>query len=106
MAPIGLRRFGNVSGLSPRSGCPRLQTSSHPNSSSTATRGSAISRGNVYDAEYAAAEHLESYLRTVFGFIGVTDLEFVAADGVQLSPEHRQRALKGTLESAGQLPAA
>jgi len=66
----------------------------------------AISRGNVYDGANAAAEHLESYLRTVFGFIGVTDLEFVAADGVQLSPEHRERALKGALETVGQLRAA
>jgi FMN-dependent NADH-azoreductase len=66
----------------------------------------AISRGNVYDGANAAAEHLESYLRTVFGFIGVTDLEFIAADGVQIGPEHRERALKGALETAGQLRAA
>ena len=66
----------------------------------------AVSRGNFYDAEHAAAEHLESYLRTVFGFIGVTDLEFIAADGVQVGPEHRERALKGALETAGPLRAA
>jgi FMN-dependent NADH-azoreductase len=66
----------------------------------------AISRGNFYDAEHAAAEHLESYLRTVFGFIGVTDLEFITADGIQVGPEHRERALKGALETAGQLRAA
>ena len=66
----------------------------------------AISRGNFYDAQNAAAEHLESYLRTVFGFIGVTDLEFIAADGVQVGPEHRERALKGALEAAAQLRAA
>jgi FMN-dependent NADH-azoreductase len=66
----------------------------------------AISRGNFYDAEHAAAEHLESYLRTVFGFIGVTDLEFIAADGIQAGPEHRERALKAALETAGQLRAA
>jgi len=66
----------------------------------------ALSRGNFYDAQHAAAEHLESYLRTVFGFIGVTDLEFIAADGVQVGPEHRERALKGALETAGQLRAA
>jgi FMN-dependent NADH-azoreductase len=66
----------------------------------------AISRGNFYDAQNAAAEHLESYLRTVFGFIGVTDLEFIAADGVQVGPEHRERALTGALETAGQLRAA
>jgi FMN-dependent NADH-azoreductase len=66
----------------------------------------AISRGNFYDAEHAAAEHLESYLRTVFGFIGVTDLAFITADGIQVGPEHRERALKGALETAGQLRAA
>jgi len=66
----------------------------------------AVSRGNFYDAEHAAAEHVESYLRTVFGFIGVTDLEFITADGIQVGPEHRERALKGALETAGQLRAA
>jgi FMN-dependent NADH-azoreductase len=66
----------------------------------------AISRGNFYGAEHAAAEHLESYLRTVFGFIGVTDLEFIAADGIQAGPEFRERALKAALETAGQLRAA
>jgi FMN-dependent NADH-azoreductase len=66
----------------------------------------AVSRGGFYGAENAAAEHVESYLRTVFGFIGVTDLEFVAADGIQVGPEHRERALKGALETAGQLRAA
>jgi FMN-dependent NADH-azoreductase len=68
----------------------------------------AISRGGFYGpgAPNAAAEHLESYLRTVFGFIGVTDLEFVAADGVQIGPEHRERALQSALRTAGELRAA
>ena len=66
----------------------------------------AISRGNVYSGGNAAAEHLESYLRTVFGFIGVTDLEFVAADGVQIGPEQRAKAISGALEAANQLRAA
>ena len=68
----------------------------------------AISRGGFYGpgAPAEAAEHLETYLRTVFGFIGVTDLEFIAADGVQVGPENRERALKSALETAGQLRAA
>lgn len=65
----------------------------------------AISRGGFY-GEGAAAEHVESYLRTVFGFIGVTDLTFVAADGVQIGPEQRAKALSGALEAASQLRAA
>jgi FMN-dependent NADH-azoreductase len=66
----------------------------------------AMSRGNVYGGANAAYEHLESYLRTVFGFIGVKDLEFIAADGIQIGPEHREKALKDALEAAGALRAA
>jgi FMN-dependent NADH-azoreductase len=59
----------------------------------------AISRGNFYGqgAPAAAAEHLEAYLKTVFGFIGVTDLEFIVAEGVQVGPEHREKAIAGAL---------
>ena len=67
----------------------------------------ALSRGNFYgaDAPAAAAEHLEGWLRTVFGFVGVTDLEFVIAEGVQVGPEHRERALAGALAAAERLAA-
>jgi FMN-dependent NADH-azoreductase len=68
----------------------------------------AVSRGGFYGpaSPNAAAEHLESYLRTVFGFIGVTDLEFVSADGIQIGPEQREASLKGALEAASLLRAA
>ncbi|MBV9462129.1 MAG: FMN-dependent NADH-azoreductase [Bradyrhizobium sp.] len=68
----------------------------------------AISRGGHYGADtpMAALEHLETYLRGVFGFIGVTNLEFISADGIQLGPEHRDKALAGALEAATKLQAA
>ena len=68
----------------------------------------AISRGGFYGPQspFAAYEHVESYLRTVFGFIGVTDLEFVAAEGIQIGPEQRETSLKGALETASLLRAA
>ncbi|MGX4771377.1 FMN-dependent NADH-azoreductase [Bradyrhizobium guangdongense] len=68
----------------------------------------AISRGGHYGAEtpYAAGEHLESYLRWVFGFIGITSVEFIPADGIQLGPEHREKAITGALEAATSLRAA
>jgi FMN-dependent NADH-azoreductase len=66
----------------------------------------AVSRGGFYGPDNAAAEHVESYLRTVFGFIGVTDLTFLAADGIQIGPEQRAKALSGALEAASQLRAA
>jgi FMN-dependent NADH-azoreductase len=65
----------------------------------------AISRGNFYGpgAPAAAFEHVETYLRTVFGFIGIARLEFIVAEGVQVGPEHRERAVAQALESAAQL---
>src|SRR6476646_3880016 len=54
----------------------------------------------------AVGEHLETYLRWVFGFIGVKDLEFISADGVQVGPEHREKALAGALQAATNLHAA
>ncbi|MGJ4886646.1 FMN-dependent NADH-azoreductase [Bradyrhizobium sp. HKCCYLRH3099] len=67
----------------------------------------AISRGGRYGAEtpMAALEHVETYLRSVFGFIGVKDLTFIAADGVQMGPEHRAQALAHALDAAGRLAA-
>ncbi|WP_407174926.1 FMN-dependent NADH-azoreductase [Bradyrhizobium sp. STM 3562] len=68
----------------------------------------AISRGGFYGpgSPAEALEHLESYLRGVFGFIGVTKLEFISADGIQIGPEHREKALAGALQAATQLHAA
>jgi len=68
----------------------------------------AISRGGFYGAgtPAAALEHLETYLRGVFGFIGVTRLEFISADGLQVGPEHREKALANALEAATNLHAA
>ncbi|SDS05493.1 FMN-dependent NADH-azoreductase [Bradyrhizobium canariense] len=68
----------------------------------------AISRGGFYGAGTPAAigEHLETYLRWVFGFIGVTNPEFIFADGIQVGPEHREKALAGALQAATNLHAA
>lgn len=67
----------------------------------------AISRGGYYGADtpLAALEHTETYLRAVFSFIGVTDLVFIAAEGVQLGPEHREKAVKDALAIARGLAA-
>jgi FMN-dependent NADH-azoreductase len=68
----------------------------------------AISRGGFYGAGSPAAvgEHLETYLRWVFGFIGITDPEFISADGIQVGPEHREKAVAGALRAADALTAA
>lgn len=66
-----------------------------------------VSRGGFYGADSPSAgfEHLETYLRGVFGFIGVTP-EIITAEGVQVSPEQREKALAGALAAAGALQAA
>ena len=68
----------------------------------------AISRGNFYGpgAPAAAFEHVETYLRTVFGFIGVIRLDFIVAEGVQAGPEHRERGVAAGLKAAAELQAA
>jgi FMN-dependent NADH-azoreductase len=68
----------------------------------------AISRGGFYGpgTPAAALEHLESYLRGIFGFIGVTKLEFISADGIQVGPEHREKALASALQAVTTLRAA
>ena len=68
----------------------------------------AISRGGFYGADMptAAGEHLETYLRWVFGFIGIPNPEIIAADGLQMGPEHREKALTGAMQLATGLQAA
>ncbi|MDA9530473.1 MULTISPECIES: FMN-dependent NADH-azoreductase [unclassified Bradyrhizobium] len=68
----------------------------------------AISRGGYYGAgsPAAALEHLESYLRGVFGFMGISDAEFIIADGIQVGPDHREKALADALQAATSLRAA
>jgi FMN-dependent NADH-azoreductase len=57
----------------------------------------AISRGGFYD-DANALEHVETYLRGVFGFIGITP-EFVHADGIAVGPAQREAGIaNGLLE--------
>ncbi|HTV74065.1 MAG TPA: FMN-dependent NADH-azoreductase [Candidatus Acidoferrales bacterium] len=61
----------------------------------------ASSRGGVYsDGPMAALDHQETYLRQVFGFLGIADVEFVRAEGVSRGPDSRQRAIGRALAQA------
>ena len=66
----------------------------------------AMARGGFYDAgsPAAALEHLESYLRGVFNFIGI-EPEFVAADGLAIGPEQRETSIRQALGETVRLAA-
>ena len=38
-------------------------------------------------------EHQESYLQTLFGFLGVTDLRFVRAEGIAMGEAPKAQAM-------------
>lgn len=62
----------------------------------------AISRGGFYGAGAPAAafEHLESYLRAVFAFLGVVNPEIIVAEGLNVGPEQRAKAMQGAIDAA------
>jgi len=66
----------------------------------------ALARGGFYGEGSAAAglEHLESYLRGLFNFIGI-EPEFVLAEGLAVSPEQRELSLSKALDEALRLAA-
>lgn len=55
----------------------------------------ASARGGMYSTSDAgnAMEHQESYLKTVFGFFGVTDVRFVRAEGLAMGEAAKAAAL-------------
>ena len=66
----------------------------------------AMARGGFYNqgSPAAALEHLETYLRGVFNFIGI-EPEFVAADGLNISPQQREESIKLALGETVRLAA-
>ena len=52
----------------------------------------ASGRGGLY-GDASPADFQEAYLRQLFGFLGIAEVEFVRAEGVAYSPQHRADAL-------------
>jgi len=61
----------------------------------------ALAAGGAHQGQ--ATDFVEPYLRQVLGFLGITDITTVRADGVALSPEHRAAAIEQAMAS---IPAA
>ena len=66
----------------------------------------ALARGGIYSegSPARALEHLETYLAGVFNFIGI-EPEFVAADGLNISPEQRETSIRQALGETVRLAA-
>ncbi len=52
------------------------------------SRGGIYSQGPMTDFDFQ-----EAYLTRVFGFLGITDVEFIRAEGVNFSPDHKTAAV-------------
>ncbi|MFE3599874.1 FMN-dependent NADH-azoreductase [Streptomyces sp. NPDC059096] len=68
----------------------------------------ASSRGGEYvaDTPTASFDHQETYLTSFFAFLGVENLEFVRAEGINYGPEQRKLAIDAALAEAVALKAA
>jgi len=64
-----------------------------------------ISRGGIYSAGPAAAlDFQENYLRGVLGFIGITDIEVIRAEGLARGAEQRDEVMRSAHRAiAGEL---
>ncbi|WP_179401667.1 FMN-dependent NADH-azoreductase [Burkholderia guangdongensis] len=65
------------------------------------------SRGGVYSEGSPAAsfDHQETYLNAAFGFLGITDVTFIRAEGVAMGPEARSGAMASAKKEAAALAA-
>ncbi|TAJ88630.1 FMN-dependent NADH-azoreductase [Reyranella sp.] len=59
----------------------------------------ASSRGGLYapGTPHAANDFQEPYLRAILGFIGITDIEVVRAEGVAFGAEQREQSIKAAI---------
>lgn len=65
----------------------------------------AIARGGLYgeDSAQRSVEHAERYLQSVLGFMGITDITFVIAEGIKISDEARKAAIASARDHAKRL---
>jgi FMN-dependent NADH-azoreductase len=58
-------------------------------------------RGGLYAGTPMDTE--TPYVRSILGFLGITDVEFVYAEGLAISPESREKGLAGARATIGSL---
>lgn len=65
----------------------------------------ASARGSVYEpgTPMATLDHQEAYLASIFGFLGISDMRFLRAEGVNISLQARAQAIATAEQTAGDL---
>ena len=68
----------------------------------------ALSKGGYYgDGQPAAGmDFQEPYLKAIFGFIGIHDVDFIRAEGIAVGPEQREQGIASALASVTELKRA
>ncbi|BAZ27578.1 NAD(P)H dehydrogenase (quinone) [Cylindrospermum sp. NIES-4074] len=63
------------------------------------------SRGGTFlpGTPYAAYDLQEPYIRTIFGFIGITDVTFIHADSLNLGDDAREKSLAAAKDAIAQV---
>lgn len=62
------------------------------------------SSGSDYAAEYMRPfDFVEPYLRAIFGFVGITDITFIRAGGMDVSPDDKRAGQKSAIAEARDL---
>jgi FMN-dependent NADH-azoreductase len=51
----------------------------------------------------APGEHLVSYLRWIFGYMGIANPEFIVAEGTRIGPENREKSIEDALRATAAL---
>jgi FMN-dependent NADH-azoreductase len=67
-----------------------------------------VARGGVYaqGSPFASSEHAETLLRSVFGFIGIDNVEFIIAEGLAMGEDVRAASISRALEQIRNIPIA
>lgn len=61
------------------------------------------SRGGQYGGEMRKFDHQDPYLRTIFGFVGITDIEFIKAEPMDMGLELRKKKIEEARTKAKEL---
>lgn len=66
-----------------------------------------LSSGGVYSqGPFQGYEHLDTYLRAIFGFLGLTDIVTLRAEGIAMGPVSEQKAMQDVMHQIEEVAAA